>query len=163
MLFRSEPITHTVSAHERCGTSVEIIPSRQWYIDILSMKDELLAAGDKINWYPASMKNRYVNWVENLKWDWCISRQRYFGVPFPVWYCKKCGKAHFADLDSLPVNPLETEYHGTCECGCTEFIPESAVLDTWATSSITPQINRRAAAKYGVDGDFAPKIGRAHV
>ena len=156
LLLKTEPITHTVSVHERCGTSVEIIPSRQWYIDILSMKEELLAAGDKINWYPPSMKNRYVNWVENLKWDWCISRQRYFGVPFPVWYCKKCGKAHFADPDTLPVNPLETPCGGTCECGGTEFVPESAVLDTWATSSITPQINRNSAAKYGVDGDFLP-------
>ncbi len=129
LLLKTEPITHTVSVHERCGTSVEIIPSRQWYIDILSMKEELLAAGDKINWYPPSMKNRYVNWVENLKWDWCISRQRYFGVPFPVWYCKKCGKAHFADPDTLPVNPLETPCGGTCECGGTEFVPESAVLE----------------------------------
>jgi len=93
------------------------------------------------------MKNRYIAWVENLKWDWCVSRQRYFGVPFPVWYCKECGKPVFAGLEQLPVNPLETDYKGVCECGCADFIPERAVFDTWATSSVTPQINERLGLK----------------
>ena len=87
------------------------------------------------------MKNRYKIWVENLKWDWCISRQRYFGVPFPVWYCKKCGKPIFAEESQLPVNPLEQSPLKACTCGCNEFIPETAVFDTWATSSVTPLIN----------------------
>lgn len=156
LLLKTEPITHTVSVHERCGTEVEIIPSKQWYIDILSKKDELLAAGDRVKWHPASMKNRYITWVENLKWDWCISRQRYFGVPFPVWYCKKCGRPHFANIEDLPVNPLETPYDGICECGCTEFVPESSVFDTWATSSITPLINKNTAEKYGIVDGFMP-------
>lgn len=156
LLLREEKLTHTVAVHERCGTAVEIIPSKQWYIDVLSKKDELLKAGDEINWYPASMKNRYRIWVENLKWDWCISRQRYFGVPFPVWYCKKCGKPHYADVSQLPVNPLETPYKGVCECGCTEFIPESAVLDTWATSSLSPMINAKTISDLGYKGKFAP-------
>lgn len=177
LLIKSEKITHTVSTHERCGKPIEIIPSRQWYIDILSERERFLKAADEINWYPASMKKRYIAWVENLKWDWCISRQRYFGVPFPVWYCKECGCPVFAKTEQLPVNPLETEYNsqgispasisgglpltfqqagakssrpvetfglnGICKCGCTSFIPESAVFDTWVTSSITPQINER--------------------
>ena len=156
LLIRSEQLSHMVAIHERCGTEVEIIPSRQWYIDVLSQKEALLAAGDRINWYPAHMKNRFTTWVENLKWDWCISRQRYFGVPFPVWYCAKCGKTHFAAIEDLPVNPLETEYRGVCECGCTEFVPEKAVLDTWATSSISPMINWDKAGEYGVAEDFMP-------
>lgn len=156
LLLKTEPITHTVSVHERCGTEVEIIPSKQWYIDVMTKKEELLAAGDRINWYPPAMKSRYVSWVTNLKWDWCISRQRYFGVPFPVWYCTQCGKPHFADLKDLPVNPLETEYTGTCECGCTSFVPERSVFDTWATSSITPLINKYAASKCGADESFMP-------
>ena len=156
LLLKTEPLSHMVAVHERCGTDVEIIPSKQWYIDVLSKKDEMLLAGDKIKWHPSVMKNRYVNWVENLKWDWCISRQRYFGVPFPVWYCKDCGKPQFADIKDLPVNPLEKKYDGVCECGCSEFIPESSVLDTWATSSITPIINREKAKEYGVDDKFLP-------
>lgn len=155
LLLKTEPITHTVSVHERCGTTVEIIPSKQWYIDVMSRKDELLAAGDRIKWHPASMKNRYVTWVENLKWDWCISRQRYFGIPFPVWYCAKCGKAYFAQEEDLPINPIETEYRGICSCGSANFVPERSVFDTWATSSLTPLINRRTASKYGVD-NFMP-------
>ena len=147
LLLRCENIIHTVGTHERCGKPVEIIPSRQWYIDILSERERFLKAADEINWYPSNMKSRYIAWVENLKWDWCISRQRYFGVPFPVWYCKNCGKPAFAEKDQLPVNPLETKYNGVCQCGCPEFIPESAVFDTWATSSITPQINERLGLK----------------
>lgn len=156
LLLKTEPISHMVATHERCGTEVEIIPSKQWYIEVLSKKAELLAAGEKINWHPVTMRNRYVAWVKNLKWDWCISRQRYFGVPFPVWYCAKCGKPHFANVEDLPVNPLETPYIGTCECGCQEFIPESAVFDTWATSSITPIINDDTAKQLGVTDGLMP-------
>lgn len=141
LLRHQETILHTVSVHERCGHEIEILPSRQWFIDILSEKERFLKAADEINWYPAHMKQRYLVWVENLKWDWCISRQRYFGVPFPVWYCKACGAVHLASDEELPVNPLETMPKTACGCGCQEFIPESAVLDTWATSSVTPLIN----------------------
>ena len=147
LLLKSETITHAVGTHERCSNSIEIIPSCQWYIDILSEREKFLKMADKINWYPSNMKNRYIIWVENLKWDWCISRQRYSGVPFPVWYCKRCGTPSFAKPEQLPINPLETEYDGICKCGSADFIPESAVFDTWATSSITPQINERLGLK----------------
>lgn len=100
------------------------------------------------------MKNRYQLWVENLKWDWCISRQRYFGVPFPVWYCKSCRAPIFAKEEQLPVNPLEDNPLEPCSCGCNEFIPEHAVFDTWATSSVTTLIN----AHYGEPEDISDKI-----
>jgi len=154
LLAETKSITHTVSVHERCGKEIEIIPSKQWYIDILTNKELFLKAADEINWYPKSMKSRYISWVENLKWDWCISRQRYFGVPFPIWYCKSCGKVIIAREDMLPVNPLETKPDGPCSCGCDEFLPESSVLDTWATSSITPQIN----AKWGEEKDISDRL-----
>ena len=105
-------------------------------------KQQYLAAADELNWHPAFMKNRYLVWVKNLKWDWCISRQRYYGVPFPVWYCGNCGKPHFAKFEDLPVNPLETSYEGVCECGCKEFMPDSDVMDT-GHSSMTPLINAK--------------------
>ncbi|NLN24178.1 MAG: valine--tRNA ligase [Bacteroidetes bacterium] len=147
LLLKSEKIKHAVATHERCGKEVEIIPSRQWYIDILADKDKFLKAADEIKWYPPQMKSRYIAWVENIKWDWCISRQRYFGIPFPVWYCKSCGNPYFANKEQLPVNPLETKFTGNCDCSCNEFIPENAVFDTWATSSLTPQINERFGQK----------------
>lgn len=156
LLLKSENISHTVSVHERCGKEIEIIPSKQWYIDILKDKKLFLEAADKINWHPEHMKNRYISWVENLKWDWCISRQRYFGVPFPVWYCENCGGAVFANYEDLPINPLETQYKGKCSCGCEKFIPESSVFDTWATSSVTPQINARFSEDDGLSDISVP-------
>jgi valyl-tRNA synthetase len=154
LLRKSEIINHTVSIHERCGKPIEIIPSKQWYIDILSERETYLKAADEINWYPASMKSRYISWVENLKWDWCISRQRYFGIPFPLWYCSECGKVMLAKDEELPVNPMESNPSSACSCGSTRFIPERAVLDTWATSSLTPLINSR----WDSENDFAKKL-----
>lgn len=144
-------IEHLVAIHERCGTHVEIMPSKQWYIDILTDKEKFIQAADEINWYPEHMKNRYLSWVQNLKWDWCISRQRFFGVPIPVWYCEHCGEIHVAEDEELPVNPLESAPKMSCCCGSTEFIPEAAVLDTWATSSVTPLINSYWGEKDGSD------------
>jgi len=109
LLVKQEEIIHMIAIHERCGNDVEFIPSKQWYIDVLSEKERFLKAADEIKWHPEHFKNRYISWVENLKWDWCISRQRYFGVPFPVWYCKACHKPMFADEEQLPVNPLESQ------------------------------------------------------
>lgn len=154
LLIKSEVMAHTVSTHERCGRPIEIIPSKQWYIDILSEKEKYLKAADEINWYPSFMKNRYITWVENLKWDWCISRQRYFGIPFPLWYCSSCGKPLFAKDEELPVNPMESKPASACSCGCNEFIPETAVLDTWATSSLSPLINM----KWNTDKDMTDKL-----
>jgi len=154
LLRKSEIITHTVSVHERCGKPIEIIPSKQWYIDILSEKERYLKAADEINWYPASMKNRYITWVENLKWDWCISRQRYFGIPFPLWYCSKCGKVIFAKEEEIPINPMEVKPTSACSCGSMDFTPETAVLDTWATSALTPLIN----ARWNTEEDITKKL-----
>lgn len=154
LLVKQETINHMIGIHERCGNAVEFLPSKQWYIDVLTEKERFLKAADEIHWYPEQMKNRYTLWVENLKWDWCISRQRYFGVPFPVWYCKNCKEPIFAEEEQLPVNPLESLPLHACTCGCNAFVPEEAVFDTWATSSVTTLIN----AKYGEPDAISSEI-----
>lgn len=137
-------ITHDVNVHERCDTPIEFLVTEQWFIEYLDLRDKYLEVGEELNWHPEHMKVRYDNWVDSLKWDWCISRQRYHGIPFPVWYCKECGETKLAEEGNLPVNPLVDEPEGECEaCGSTEFEPEEDVLDTWATSSLTPYIATR--------------------
>jgi len=137
-------ITHTVNVHERCGTPLEFLVNQQWFVRILDRKEEILRKGSLVRWYPAHFRVRFDHWVENLKWDWCISRQRYYGVPFPVWYCATCGEPVFAAEEDLPVDPLEDSPGVPCpSCGGHSFTPESDVMDTWATSSLTPQINAR--------------------
>ena len=151
-IVKIEELEHEVQTHERCGKEVEYTVMKQWFIDIMSHKEDFLKIGNEINWYPTHMHNRYEEWVNNVAWDWCISRQRYFGVPFPVWYCKECGEPIFASKEQLPVNPLvDTQPIEKCiKCGCKEFLPESDVMDTWATSSVTPLINM----KYGEEDNY---------
>ncbi len=138
---KSERKKQTVNVHERCDTPVEIGILDQWYIKYLDLRDKMDAAGNSIKWYPDFMKVRYDNWVRGLKVDWCISRQRVFGVTFPLWYCKNCGEIVYADESMLPVDPRFTKYNGTCpKCSGTEFVGETDVMDTWATSSLSPRL-----------------------
>ncbi len=137
-------ITHDVKVHERCDTPIEFLVTEQWFIEYLDLKEKYLEVGEELNWHPDHMKVRYDNWVKSLKWDWCISRQRYHGIPFPVWYCEGCGEVKLAEEEDLPVNPLVDEPKGRCDsCGSKNFEPEEDVLDTWATSSLTPYIATR--------------------
>ncbi|HZR40694.1 MAG TPA: valine--tRNA ligase [Ktedonobacteraceae bacterium] len=140
LILHQETIEHNVGTHERCGTPVEYLQTRQWFIRILDQKERFLEAGRKIRWHPEHMRTRYEHWVENLQWDWCISRQRFLGVPFPAWTCRACGQLLLATLDQLPIDPRQTQSSQPCACGSTEFEPELDVMDTWATSSCTPLI-----------------------
>ena len=140
-LLDEQPTIQSVRVHERCDTPVEYITTRQWFIRVLDFKEDLLKAGESIHWRPAQMKSRYLSWVNNLNWDWCISRQRYFGVPIPVWYCQSCGQVITAEDSQLPVDPTVDLPSSPCpNCGEESCLPEADVLDTWATSSMTPQI-----------------------
>ncbi|MBI2650421.1 valine--tRNA ligase [Candidatus Woesearchaeota archaeon] len=139
-IAKIEPIRHVVNVHERCGTDIEILNTEQWYIKYLDLKDDFIKYGKKIKWYPEHMRVRYENWVNGLKWDWNISRQRHFGIPIPVWYCKKCNEIIIAEEKQLPVDPLADKPLKKCKCSSNEFIGEKDVLDTWATSSLTPDI-----------------------
>lgn len=142
-LVGQKQIVHHVSVHERCKQEIEFLVLWQWFINILNHKKDFLALADKIVWKPEFMKIRYQEWVENLNWDWCISRQRFFGIPFPVWHCNDCKQVLIADQTSLPIDPQETSYpKTTCySCGSINISPDTDVMDTWNTSSLTPQIN----------------------
>ncbi len=141
LIKKQKQITHVVNVHERCGTPIEFIHSKQWFIKYLDLKKDFLKNGKQLNWYPKFMINRLENWIKGLQWDWCISRQIPFGIPFPVWYCKKCDEVILATPNQLPVDPLiEKPPIKKCKCGSTEFIPEKDIINTWATSSLTPQL-----------------------
>ena len=157
-IVKIEELEHEVGIHERCGKEVEYSVMKQWFIDTMSHKDDFIRIGNEIKWHPDHMHNRYNEWVENIMWDWCISRQRYFGVPFPVWYCKKCGEPVFASVEDLPVNPLsdKPKTNKCSKCGCTEFVPETDVMDTWATSSLTPMINMKYGEKDNYESFLKP-------
>ncbi len=148
-IVKIEQLEHEVQTHERCGREVEYSVMKQWFIDIISHKEDFIKIGNEIKWHPDYMHNRYNEWVENIMWDWCISRQRYFGVPFPVWYCKNCGNPIFARKEDLPVNPLSDKppIDKCPKCNCIEFTAETDVMDTWATSSVTPLINMKYGEK----------------
>ena len=140
LLLNKKPIKHIVNVHERCGTEIEFLTTKQWFIKILENKEKFLEAGRQIKWYPEYMRTRYEHWVEGLGWDWCISRQRHFGVPFPIWSCKKCGEIIVAEEKDLPVDPLKNKPNHKCKCSSNDFESDKDVMDTWATSSVTPQI-----------------------
>jgi len=142
VLVNQKIIKHPVNVHERCKHSIEYLILPQWFLNILENKKKFLEAADKIVWYPNYMKARYINWVENLGWDWCLSRQRFYGIPFPIWYCKSCDKVLLPSIDKLPVDPQEMSFPGKrCpECKSSDIVPDTDIMDTWNTSSLTPYI-----------------------
>ena len=143
------PTTHSVKFYEKGDRSLEIVSSRQWFIRTLAHQQELLDRGAALTWHPAFMKARYDDWVRGLNNDWLISRQRFFGVPFPVWYpLDGNGEPDYAhpilpEESALPVDPLSATPPGYTEAqrGVPGgFAGEPDVMDTWATSSVTPQM-----------------------
>ena len=156
-ILKELPIKHNVGTHERDGVPMEIIPVAQWFIAVLPIKDKITEAGNQINWYPDHMKKRFDEWVENLKWDRCVSRQRFYGIPIPVRYSKITGETILPDASQLPVNPI-TDRPNTLPAGHTyeDIIPETDVLDTWATSSLTPQINSKRGEADSLEDKIFP-------
>jgi valyl-tRNA synthetase len=147
-----QPVQHAVKFYEKGDRPLEFMTTRQWFVRLLDRKPALLAKGDEIRWHPDFMRLRYRNWTENLNVDWCISRQRYFGVPFPVWYPLDAegrpDHAHpiVAPPERLPVDPMTEPPPGFAEAERGRpggFAGEADIFDTWFTSSLTPQISSR--------------------
>ncbi len=156
--LRGEPrqITHPVKFYERGDRPLEIVTSRQWYLRNggrdTELRQRLLARGHELTWWPAHMANRYESWVGGLNGDWLISRQRFFGVPFPVWYPIDADgridhdRPLVPDEDRLPIDPTTDAPDGFAEDQRNQpggFIADPDVMDTWATSSLTPEIAGR--------------------
>ncbi|MDQ6875688.1 MAG: valine--tRNA ligase [Actinomycetota bacterium] len=161
------PITHPVKFYERGEKPLEIVSTRQWYLRNGGREPELrgplLDRGRELAWYPEFMRTRYENWVEGLNGDWLISRQRFFGVPFPLWYPVDAAgnpmwdQPILADESALPVDPMADTPPGYAagQRGTPGgFVGDPNVMDTWATSSLTPQI----AGGWGRDEDLFARV-----
>ncbi len=140
LLEKQEELQQIVGSCWRCNTPVEYIVTDQWLIKTLKYKKELLKRGKEVDWHPKFMRVRYEDWVKNLGWDWTISRQRYFGIPIPVWYCDKCHEVILPEENELPIDPIQVKKK--CKCGG-KGVPDEDVFDTWMTSSNSPEIALR--------------------
>jgi valyl-tRNA synthetase len=149
LIGEPRPITHFVKFYERGDRPLEIVSSPQWYVRTMALRERLLERGRELSWHPEFMRARYESWVEGLTGDWNISRQRFFGVPFPVWYrLDDAGEVMAETLllpasERLPIDPSTDVPAGFAETDRGRplgFVGDPDVMDTWATSSLTPQI-----------------------
>ena len=143
------PLVHPVKFFEKGSRPLELIPTKQWFLRLLDKKETLLAQGAKVQWKPEYMVKKYNEWVQGLNSDWCISRQRFFGVPFPVYYPINAegeivyDKPILPEQSQLPIDPMFDAPNGFTESQRGQpggFIGEYDVFDTWWTSSLSPQL-----------------------
>ncbi|HVD94015.1 MAG TPA: class I tRNA ligase family protein, partial [Vicinamibacterales bacterium] len=152
LIGEPRPITHAVKFFEKGDRPLEILSSRQWFIKTIEFRDVLLQRARELQWHPSYMQARLENWINGLNGDWCISRQRFFGVPFPIWYpVLEDGSRDYAHPiappeDRLPLDPstdVPDGYRAEQRDRPGGFSGDPDVMDTWATSSLSPQIAGR--------------------
>jgi len=143
LIIKEEKITSEVGKCWRCHTNVEIIEKEQWFFASSKLNNEILNIAKQIKWIPNYQYKRLEDWVNSLTWDWVISRQRVFGTPIPIWYCKNCKETILAKEEWLPIDPRlnEPKIDKCPKCGNKEFEGERDVLDTWYDSSMTSAIH----------------------
>ncbi len=136
---KTEPIQQEVGVCWRCSTPIEILEQKQWFMKTRVLTPLVEKTALEISWYPDYMKKRLIDWARSLDWDWVISRQRIFGTPIPIWYCKKCEYIVLAEPEWLPIDPRTDppKIEKCPKCGSSSFKPEMDVLDTWFDSSIS--------------------------
>jgi valyl-tRNA synthetase len=163
-----KPIRHAVKFFEKGDRPLEFVPTRQWFCRLLDKKADLLARGEQVQWHPAFMRDRFSLWTENLAFDWCVSRQRYFGVPFPMWYAlDEGGEPNYETpllpaVEQLPIDPttdVPAGYEASQRGQAGGFVAESDVFDTWFTSSMTPEIS----SHWRIDDDRHEKLFPADI
>jgi len=163
LIGEPRPITHAVKFYEKGDRPLEIVTSRQWFIKTMDFREALLARARELQWHPPYMQARLDNWINGLNGDWCISRQRFFGVPFPIWYPVLADgtrdHAHpiVPSEDQLPIDPstdVPKGYRPDQRDQPGGFSGDPDVMDTWATSSLTPQI----VARWEEDPDLFGRV-----
>ncbi len=162
------PIEQAVKHFEKGDRPLEFLSTRQWFVRLMDKKEALLKKGEEISWHPSFMHARFRDWTENLGLDWCLSRQRYFGVPIPVWFSvnddgsTNWEKRIFPRADQLPVDPMADVPDGYSAHQRDQpggFIGEPDIFDTWFTSSLTPQIG----SHWGLDEERHQKLFPADI